>query len=105
MADENTVIYEIRENVVEIKTTLTSIVQNVDLKFQVQEEKIKVANNRIKDLEDTIKWLWRAISGAKYSLVAQQYPFSLHNAVISPYNNLALGVIFISYLTVAGIIA
>lgn len=60
MADEN-IIYEIRENVVEIKATLKSIVENTDLKFQIQEEKIKVANNRIKDLEDTIKWLWRAI--------------------------------------------
>lgn len=69
MADENNVIYEIRENVVEIKTTLASIVQNTDLKFQVQEEKIKVANNRIKDLEDTIKWLWRAIGGAAISAI------------------------------------
>ncbi|ATD55402.1 hemolysin XhlA family protein [Clostridium chauvoei] len=69
MADENPIIYEIRENVVEIKATLTSIVQNVDLKFQVQEEKIKVANNRIKDLEDTNKWLWRAIAGTLISTV------------------------------------
>lgn len=63
MADEN-IIYEIRENVVEIKASLKSIVENTDLKFQVQEEKIKVANNRIKDLEDTNKWLWRAVAGA-----------------------------------------
>lgn len=44
MAEDNNIIYEIRENVVEIKVTLASIVQNKDLKFQVQEEKIKVAN-------------------------------------------------------------
>lgn len=61
MADEN-MLYEIRENVVEIKTTLRSIVENTDLKFQNQNEKIKVANNRINDLEDTNKWLWRAIA-------------------------------------------
>ena len=61
MADEN-MLYEIRENVVEIKTTLRSIVENTDLKFQNQNEKIKVANNRISDLEDTNKWLWRAIA-------------------------------------------
>lgn len=69
MADDNTVIYEIRENVVEIKTTLTSIVQNTDLKFQIQEEKLKVANNRIKDLEENNKWLWRAVAGALISTV------------------------------------
>lgn len=62
MAEES-IIYEIRENVVEINSKLKSIVENTDLKFQVQEEKIKVANNRIKDLEDTIKWIWRAIGG------------------------------------------
>lgn len=61
MADDS-IIYEIRENVVEIKATLTSIVQNTDLKFQIQEEKIKVANNRIKDLEENNKWLWRAVT-------------------------------------------
>lgn len=61
MADDN-MLYEIRENVVEIKTTLRSIVENTDLKFQNQNEKIKVANNRISDLEDTNKWLWRAIA-------------------------------------------
>lgn len=64
MSDENKIIYEIRENVVEIKSALASIVQNTDLKFQIQEEKIKVANNRIKDLEETIKWLWRTIAGS-----------------------------------------
>lgn len=63
MADENNIIYEIRENVVEIKATLKSIVENTDLKFQIQEEKIKVANNRIRDLEENNKWLWRAIAG------------------------------------------
>lgn len=61
---EVTIIQEIRENVVEIKGTLKSIVENTDLKFQMQEEKIKVANNRIKDLEDNNKWLWRAFAGA-----------------------------------------
>lgn len=60
MAEEN-IIYEIRETLVEIKSALKSVVENTDLKFQIQEEKIKVANNRIRDLEDTIKWLWRAV--------------------------------------------
>ena len=69
MADENNVIYEIRENVVEIKATLKSIVENTDLKFQIQEEKIKVANNRIRDLEENNKWLWRAIAGTLITTV------------------------------------
>lgn len=61
---EDSVIYEIRENVVDIKATLKGIVENTDLKFKMQDEKIKVANNRIGDLEDTIKWLWRAVGVA-----------------------------------------
>lgn len=61
---EHDVIYEIRENVVEIKATLKSINENNDLKFQMVDEKIKVANNRILDLEENNKWLWRAIVGA-----------------------------------------
>lgn len=63
MAEES-VIYEIRENVVEIKTNLDNIVKNTDLKFELMEEKVKVANNRIHDLEEANKWLWRAIAGA-----------------------------------------
>lgn len=78
MAEDNKIIYEIRENVVEIKTTLTSIVQNTDLKFQVQEEKIKVANNRIKDLEDTIKWVWRAIGGGLITLITTAVAFFIN---------------------------
>ena len=61
---EKSVIYEIRENVVEIKTNLDNIVKNTDLKFQLMEEKVKVANNRIHDLEEANKWLWRASAGA-----------------------------------------
>ena len=67
MNEDNKIIYEIRENVVEIKGSLKSIVENTDLKFQIQEEKIKVANNRIKDLEENNKWLWRAFAGALIS--------------------------------------
>ena len=65
MAEEN-ILYEIKE---EIKTTLKSNAENTDLKFQLQEEKIKVANNRISDLENSNTWLWRAIAGALISTV------------------------------------
>lgn len=43
---------------------LENILESVTLKLENQEEKIKVANNRIKDLEENNKWLWRAVVGA-----------------------------------------
>lgn len=42
-------LYEIKESIAEIKSTLKSNAENTELKFQLQEEKIKVANNRIFD--------------------------------------------------------
>lgn len=54
MSDEN--ILDIRERLVKIETLLEGKMDNL-------EEKIKVANHRISDLEDTIKWLWRAVAG------------------------------------------
>lgn len=68
MAEEN-ILYEIKESIAEIKSTLKSNAENTDLKFQLQEEKIKVANNRISDLESSNTWLWRAIAGALISTV------------------------------------
>ena len=68
MAEEN-ILYEIKESIAEIKSTLKSNAENTDLKFQLQEEKIKVANNRISDLENSKTWLWRAIAGALISTV------------------------------------
>ena len=68
MAEEN-ILYEIKENIAEIKSTLKSNAENTDLKFQLQEEKIKVANNRRSDLENSNTWLWRAIAGALISTV------------------------------------
>lgn len=56
MAEEN-ILYEIKESIAEIKSTLKSNAENTDLKFQLQEEKIKVANNRISDLENSNTWL------------------------------------------------
>ena len=68
MAEEN-ILYEIKESIAEIKSTLKSNAENTDLKFQLQEEKIKVANNRISDLENSNTWLWRTIAGALISTV------------------------------------
>lgn len=61
---EDKIIYEIRENVVKINAMLESMAVNTDLKLEIQEEKIKVANNRICDLEEANKWLWRTCGSA-----------------------------------------
>lgn len=66
---EETLLYEIKESIAEIKSTLKSNAENTDLKFQLQEEKIKVANNRISDLENSNMWLWRTTAGALISAI------------------------------------
>lgn len=63
MPDEKA-LQEIRENILLIKSTLENMVETTELKMQLYDERIKVANNRIKDLEDNGKWVWRAIAGA-----------------------------------------
>lgn len=57
-------IQEIREKLVKIETLLENMNKTDELERKVIEEKIKVANNRIADLEDTIKWLWRTLAGS-----------------------------------------
>ncbi|MGL5085961.1 MAG: hemolysin XhlA family protein [Clostridium sp.] len=64
---EMEVIQEVRESLIEIKVTLKNMVETTDLKLKNLEEKIKVSNNRILNLEDTNKWLWRAIGGTLIS--------------------------------------
>lgn len=63
MSDEK-VIQEIRENLIEIKGTLKNMVDTTELKLNNFDEKLKVANNRILDLENQNQWLWRTIIGA-----------------------------------------
>ncbi|WP_040191060.1 hemolysin XhlA family protein [Clostridium culturomicium] len=60
---------EVRETVIEIKGILKNMSDTTELKLKNFEEKIKVANNRIADLEDTNKWLWRAFAGTIVSSV------------------------------------
>ncbi len=55
---------EVRERLIRIEVLLENINKNHELKNEVIEEKIKVANNRISDLENSNTWLWRAIAGA-----------------------------------------
>lgn len=57
-------IQDIKERLVRIETLLETNNGKVELELKALEEKIKVANHRIEDLESTITWLWRAIIGA-----------------------------------------
>ena len=62
-------LQEVRERLIKIEVLLENMSQNNDLKLETVEEKIKVANNRITDLENSNTWLWRAIAGALISAV------------------------------------
>ena len=62
-------LQEVRERLIKIEVLLENMSQNNDLKLETVEEKIKVANNRISDLENSNTWLWRAIAGALISAV------------------------------------
>lgn len=62
MADEKW-LDDLKEDIIIIKETLKNMVEMNNLKLITFEEKLKVANNRIKDLEDNQKWLTRAIIG------------------------------------------
>lgn len=62
-------LQEVRERLIKIEVLLENMSKNNDLKNEILEEKIKVANNRISDLENSNTWLWRAIAGALISSV------------------------------------
>lgn len=62
--DHNETIQDIKERLVKIEVLLENMVSANDLKMNALEEKIKVANHRITNLEETNKWLWRTVGGA-----------------------------------------
>lgn len=62
-------LQEVRERLIKIEVLLENMSKNNELKSEIIEEKIKVANNRIADLESSNTWLWRAIAGALISSV------------------------------------
>lgn len=62
-------LQEVRERLIKIEVLLENMSKNNELKSEIIEEKIKVANNRISDLESSNTWLWRAIAGALISSV------------------------------------
>ena len=69
MPEKEDAIQEVREKLVLIEVLLENINTNNNLKTELIEEKIKVANNRITDLENSNTWIWRAIAGALISSV------------------------------------
>lgn len=64
---ESDAIQEVRETLIEIKGILKNMNDTTDLKLKNFDEKIKVANNRILDLENNNMWLWRAVAGTLIS--------------------------------------
>nr|DAS56352.1 MAG TPA: hemolysin [Bacteriophage sp.] len=62
-------LQEVRERLIKIEVLLENMSKNNELKNEILEEKIKVANNRISDLENSNTWLWRAIAGSLISAV------------------------------------
>lgn len=62
MSEEN--VLDVKERLARIEVLLTGIDEKIKLKQETTDEKIKVANHRIQDLEDTNKWLSRTSIGA-----------------------------------------
>ena len=54
---------DILQRLTKIETLLEKMNETEDLKNAALDEKIRVANHRIADLEDTIRWLWRTVIG------------------------------------------
>lgn len=61
--DPQETIQEIRERLVKIEMLLENMPKSINLQLENLEEKIKVANHRIDDLEKNNTWLWRTIAG------------------------------------------
>lgn len=63
MADDREALQDLREKLIRIESLLENINNTNTLKLETVDEKIKVANRRILDLENSIMWLWRTIVG------------------------------------------
>lgn len=62
-------IQDIKEMVIEIKGSVNTLVSTTDLKVEALKGELKVANNRIKDLESNQKWFVCAIIGGFITLL------------------------------------
>lgn len=73
MNEQENDLQDIKLELQEVKTLLMKLPETIDLKLRVYDEKISVINHRIKDLEDTNKWMWRAIAGAIIAGIVAMY--------------------------------
>ena len=62
--DDKETLQDVKERLVRIETLLENFSKTSDLKILNIEEKLKVANHRIEDLENTINWLSKTAIGA-----------------------------------------
>lgn len=62
--DDRETLQDVKERLVRIETLLENFGKTSDLKILNIEEKLKVANHRIEDLENTINWLSKTAIGA-----------------------------------------
>lgn len=65
--DQQDTIQDIRERLVKIEVLLENMSNATELKMENLEDKLKVANHRVDDLEKNNTWLWRAIAGSLIS--------------------------------------
>lgn len=62
--DQQDTIQDIRERLVKIEVLLENMSNATELKLENLEDKLKVANHRVDDLEKNNTWLWRTIGAA-----------------------------------------
>jgi len=62
--DDKEALQDVKERLVRIETLLENFSKTSDLKILNIEEKLKVSNHRIEDLENTINWLSKTAIGA-----------------------------------------
>lgn len=61
--DDKETMQDIRDRLTKIEVLLESMSNTTKLQLENLEDKIKVANHRIDDLEKNNTWLWRTIVG------------------------------------------
>lgn len=64
MEDDRETIIDIKERLVRIETLLEQKLKTEDAERKVLEEKLKVANNRISDLENNQRWIVITLIGS-----------------------------------------
>ena len=68
MADDT--LQEVRERLIKIEVLLENMNKNSELKNEILEEKIKVANNRISDLENSGMIVLGGVLSIDYALIS-----------------------------------